>query len=267
MSHLGRRLLGVGSEDAVSYILSLMEPGNAGNAHWPLADTSWSQSADEIEEVLGGSDGTEDHWLDVQASPSVTPSSASGIGTLPGNSTAFTITDLNGVNTGSTADRLILGKITTGGAVVTNNTGTILGFSYVGNFSNGNGIQATTLWESGGEQMDVYANSTNPDKLRIGSTQVEIGNAVDFDDRVTILASVQTDASTATARFFADGGLVASATVPATLEVTGTREIVIYAHMRPGSGTCTHRYQHWFYLPNVALTDAQIIKALTLAGG
>jgi hypothetical protein len=250
----------------LDYVLSLAGPTKA---FWPLNDTSWSTTANTIEEVFGVSDGAEDHWVDHLAD-GVPPTSGGAIGSgLFGTSTKFTATNSNGVGaTTPSGDRLHLGDFPSGSGTITNDTGTCFVFLKITDFNTCSGTSQRLMQCWSGEVMSVLINTT-PNILRIGNSQTQIGDVSNFEGKLMIIALVQTSASSASARLFFDGALQYTGSYGATLDSGSaqTEDAELYTLPRPNSNSNIVSWQHFWYLPDVALTDEQLIQILAYANG
>jgi hypothetical protein len=142
-------------------------------AHWPLSDTSWTNSlAGNINEVLGGSDGTKDYWVDTNTSTYEPPISVSGLGILEGTATQYSDTSARRVvdTNHSSSDHIKLGNVTQTGSDGTMTVWFMLNSPYT-DISNAFVVQNMIRLGGGSQVIGIYDNDGAADTLgtNIGS--------------------------------------------------------------------------------------------------
>jgi hypothetical protein len=145
--HLHRRLL---SSSSSQNVVEYLAANYAVNAHWPLDSGAgtWTQGVDdEIDEALGGSDGTEDWWTNTVVSEVGRPTNVSPI--INGSSQATALSEPNQGRNG-----LHLGAV---GAASSGDTFTAFGWLNIS--KTGDPFPATNIWR-GNTRAKIDSNGS-----------------------------------------------------------------------------------------------------------
>jgi hypothetical protein len=231
-----------------------MDPtGN--NAHWPLDDTSWvASSSGSIREVLGGSNGTKDYWVDTNTSVNEPPSTAASLGPYLGNSgTRFIDANYRNVQKSSGAgDRLELGYVNKSNSLATNlvwfTTSTYVdqwdAFVRYQVMRLGNGAQVVSIDDNDSSADTYYTN---------GGSYGQVNTFAGTIFMVAYLSSGRLVTCN-------NGAIIQTTNGAGSWTSTGNKEFSLYALKNRWNSTQVHiTFQDCMYFDKVQLTDSQIL--------
>jgi hypothetical protein len=229
-------------------------------AHWPLSDATFTTTPGNIEEVIGGSNGTFDY---VSANGVLT--SGNSIGSLSGTSAHFDAVYNNGV-----ADWHVNGRreILLGHLPTANPATFIVFFRIDGEYTDidlGGSYPGWAWINLDGLQLQLYHNSSSADTWRLGG--VTKGNPNDLTNKVVMLVGRQTDATTANAYVYYNGARQETQAFPTVQWDTNVPDFRLSSWpVTPTSAGATGsiRYQHCMFFGGSALSDDELL-ALHLA--